>query len=113
MALVAMGNYSAPQEVIWSVQAQTSFQFRDPKTDQDVGVSNVPPQVDVLDFVAKLQDRLAEAMDWPEALRYRESVRRLQGLKPGLDRSLEGKQLDHVPGGACDTCRPPKPSRAR
>src|SRR5260370_22853155 len=68
MALVAMGNYSAPQEVIWSVQAQTSLQFRDPKTEQDIGISKVPPQVETCDFVAKVQACLAQAREWPASM---------------------------------------------
>jgi hypothetical protein len=113
LTFVAMGNYSAPLDLIWSVEAQTSLQFRDPKTDQYVGVSNLPAGVDPFEFVAKVQDRLEEARNWPEALRYRESVQRLEALKPGLDRLLEGVQLDHVPGGACGTCRPSEASRKR
>jgi hypothetical protein len=112
MLAVATGSYSSPYEVTWLVQMPSphihNLAFIDPRMQQDITISTIPNDVDPLFFADIVQRRLNEVRDWPEAIRFRETAHRLQILKPVLGQELEAVQLNHSPGGSCDTCRPPK-----
>jgi hypothetical protein len=114
MLAVATGSYSSPFEVTWVVQMPSpssdihNLAFTDPRMQQDITVCTIPVDVDALIFADMIQKRLNEVREWPEAIRYRETVHRLQLLRPVLGQELEAVTLNHSPGGNCDTCRPPR-----
>jgi hypothetical protein len=115
MLAVAAGTYSSPEEVTWLVQTPTTqvhnLAFIDGRMQQDITVCTVPSGLDALTFAERIQRRLTEVRAWPEAMEYRETVRRLLAERQVVARELEAVQLNHALGGSCDTCRPPKKGR--
>jgi hypothetical protein len=108
---VAMGTYSSPLEVRWAVQQPAAggvfnLGFHDLHIQQDITVWTIPNDADALGFAAGVQARLLEARGWPESVRLRDITARFADLRPALSLELEAVQLDHSPGGRCDTCRP-------
>lgn len=109
---VAMGTYSSPLEVRWAVQQPApggvfNLGFHDLHTQQDITVWTIPEDADPLGFAAAVQARLLDARGWSESVGLREITARFADLRPALSLDLETVQLDHSPGGRCDTCRPP------
>lgn len=113
MQAVAMGSYSSPLEVRWAVAQPApggvfNLGFHDPRTQQDITVWTIPGDANPLEFANGVQSRLRDAREWPESIRLREITTRLDGMRSGLSLDLEAIQLNHSPGGRCETCHPSK-----
>jgi len=116
MQAVAMGNYTSPLDVRWSVVQPApggvyNLGFHDPNTQQDITVATIPGDGDPIDFARAVQQRLIEASNWPEAVRLRNLTAQLNQLRATLSQALDEVLLNHSPGGHCDTCRPLKTAR--
>jgi hypothetical protein len=111
---VAMGLYSSPMEVVWSVgwtQLRTGLSwqnlvFQDDLASKPIPVVTIPETGLSLLFAKCIQGWLEEARNWPQSIEYRQAEDRLDALRADLSRQLEAARFNHSPGGRCDGCRP-------